>query len=158
MSFLIINEARNLSRRFLEFFEFVGNVANGVHTIIAPHELIDTPHAAPITSGSGSIELKGLEFAYTPERKVFDRLDLTIPAGQRVGLVGSSGSGKSTFVSLILRRAASRGAPRRSGRARRRGLATLVSQAARRALNSGFGRVGDDAHPRCAQCGEDHVT
>ena len=103
LSFLIINEARNLSRRFLEFFEFVGNVANGVHTIIAPHELIDAPSALPIAIGSGNIELSQLEFSYTPERKVFDRLNLSIPAGQRVGLVGSSGSGKSTFVSLILR-------------------------------------------------------
>jgi ATP-binding cassette subfamily B protein len=103
LSFLIINEARNLSRRFLEFFEFIGNVANGVHTIVAPHELIDFPAAAPITIGSGTIELSLLDFSYTPERKVFDRLNLTIPAGQRVGLVGSSGSGKSTFVSLILR-------------------------------------------------------
>lgn len=103
LSFLIINEARNLSRRFLEFFEFIGNVANGVHTIVAPHELIDTAKAADITIGGGQIELRALEFSYTPERKVFDRLDLTIPAGQRVGLVGSSGSGKSTFVSLILR-------------------------------------------------------
>jgi ATP-binding cassette, subfamily B, bacterial len=103
LSFLIINEARNLSRRFLEFFEFIGNVANGVHTIVAPHELIDTPSALPAQIGAGRIELRQLEFSYTPERKVFDKLDLTIPAGQRVGLVGSSGSGKSTFVSLILR-------------------------------------------------------
>ena len=40
---LIINEARNLSRRFLEFFEYVGNVANGVHIIIKPHEIVDAP-------------------------------------------------------------------------------------------------------------------
>jgi ATP-binding cassette subfamily B protein len=103
LSFLIINEARNLSRRFLEFFEFIGNVANGVHTIVTPHELIDTPHALPAKITAGKIELRGLDFSYTPERKVFDQLTLTIPAGQRVGLVGSSGSGKSTLVSLLLR-------------------------------------------------------
>jgi ATP-binding cassette, subfamily B, bacterial len=103
LSFLIINEARNLSRRFLEFFEFIGNVANGVHTIIAPHELIDAPEARPFKIGTGQIEIADLDFSYTKERKVFDKLSLTIPAGQRVGLVGSSGSGKSTFVSLILR-------------------------------------------------------
>ncbi|AGP35844.1 hypothetical protein SCE1572_15820 [Sorangium cellulosum So0157-2] len=45
LSLLIINEARNLSRRFLEFFEFVGNVANGVNTIIRSHELVDRPGA-----------------------------------------------------------------------------------------------------------------
>jgi ATP-binding cassette subfamily B protein len=103
LSLLIINEARNLSRRFLEFFEYIGNVANGVHTIVRPHELIDAPQARAAVIARGAIQLRALEFGYTPERKVFERLDLAIPAGQRVGLVGFSGSGKSTFVSLLLR-------------------------------------------------------
>jgi ATP-binding cassette subfamily B protein len=62
---LIINEARNLSRRFLDFFEYVGNVTNGVHTIIRPHEIIDLPGAIPahITRGgdraaAGEIRLR----------------------------------------------------------------------------------------------------
>ena len=42
-------------------------------------------------------------FGYTLEQPIFRDLSVTIPAGQRVGLVGFSGSGKSTFVSLILR-------------------------------------------------------
>ena len=103
MSLLLITEARNLSRRFLEFFEFIGNVANGVHTLIRPHELVDAPDARPVTITSGRIEFREVEFAYTPGRKIFAGLSVTIPAGQRVGLVGLSGSGKSTFVSLILR-------------------------------------------------------
>jgi ATP-binding cassette subfamily B protein len=103
LSLLIINEARNLSRRFLEFFEYIGNVANGVHTIIRPHELIDTPHAIAPRIAQGRIEFRQLDFGYGPDRKVFEGLDVKIAAGQRVGLVGFSGSGKSTFVSLILR-------------------------------------------------------
>ena len=103
MALLLITEARNLSRRFLEFFEFIGNVANGVNTLIRPHELIDAPDARPVKIASGEIEFRNVEFAYTPDRKIFDSLSVTIPAGQRVGLVGLSGSGKSTFVSLILR-------------------------------------------------------
>ncbi|SMC29944.1 ATP-binding cassette, subfamily B [Andreprevotia lacus DSM 23236] len=103
LSLLIINEARNLSRRFLEFFEFIGNVANGVHTIVRAHELVDQPQAGQVRIGAGQIEFRNVDFSYGGERKVFDRLNLTIPAGQRVGLVGFSGSGKSTFVSLILR-------------------------------------------------------
>jgi ATP-binding cassette, subfamily B, bacterial len=100
---LIINEARNLSRRFLEFFEYVGNVANGVHIIIKPHEIIDHPQAVAATIDRGRIEFQNVTFGYTPERPIFRDLSVTIPAGQRVGLVGFSGSGKSTFVSLILR-------------------------------------------------------
>jgi ATP-binding cassette, subfamily B, bacterial len=103
LSLLIINEARNLSRRFLEFFEYIGNVANGVQTILRPHELVDAVDAAAPTIRRGEIEFRDIEFGYTPDRKVFDKLNVHIPAGQRVGLVGFSGSGKSTFVSLILR-------------------------------------------------------
>ena len=100
---LIINEARNLSRRFLEFFEYVGNVANGVHVIIKPHEIVDQPQAVAATIERGRIEFRNVTFGYTPDRAIFRDLSVTIPAGQRVGLVGFSGSGKSTFVSLILR-------------------------------------------------------
>ncbi len=100
---LIINEARNLSRRFLEFFEYIGNVANGVNTIVRPHEIVDLPDAVPFPIDRGRIEFRHVSFAYTPEQPIFRDLSVTIPAGQRVGLVGFSGSGKSTFVSLILR-------------------------------------------------------
>jgi len=52
---------------------------------------------------SGRIEFRDLSFGYSNEQLIFQHLNVTIPAGQRVGLVGFSGSGKSTFVSLILR-------------------------------------------------------
>ncbi len=100
---LIINEARNLSRRFLEFFEYIGNIANGVHTIVRPHEIIDVPDAVARTIRRGRIEFRDVSFAYSADQPIFQHLNVTIAAGQRVGLVGFSGSGKSTFVSLILR-------------------------------------------------------
>lgn len=103
LSLLIINEARNLSRRFLEFFEYIGNVANGVHTIVQSHELVDAPDAQALKLEHGSIEFRNVSFAYEKEARVFDGLSVYIPAGQRVGLVGVSGSGKSSFVSLLLR-------------------------------------------------------
>jgi len=103
LALLIINEARNLSRRFLEFFEYIGNVANGVHTIVRPHELVDQETARAPRLARGDIRFDQVDFGYGPARRVFEKLDLTIPAGQRVGLVGFSGSGKSTFVSLLLR-------------------------------------------------------
>jgi ATP-binding cassette subfamily B protein len=100
---LIINEARNLSRRFLEFFEYLGNVANGVHTLVRPHEVVDQPGAQRLPVERGRIEFQDVSFGYSDEQLIFQHLNVTIPAGQRVGLVGFSGSGKSTFVSLILR-------------------------------------------------------
>ncbi|MES2354450.1 MAG: ABC transporter ATP-binding protein [Pseudomonadota bacterium] len=103
LSLLIINEARNLSRRFLEFFELIGNVANGVHTLIRPHEIVDATDARKSNITQGKIEFRNINFSYTPDQKAFDELNVVIKSGERVGLVGFSGSGKSTFVSLILR-------------------------------------------------------
>ncbi|MBS0419005.1 MAG: ABC transporter ATP-binding protein [Proteobacteria bacterium] len=100
---LIINEARNLSRRFLEFFEYVGNVSNGVHTIVKPHEVVDQAGAQRMPIERGRIEFRDVSFGYSNEQLIFQHLNVTIAAGQRVGLVGFSGSGKSTFVSLMLR-------------------------------------------------------
>ena len=103
MSLLIINEARNLSRRFLEFFEFVGNISNGVNTLLLSHELVDQPQARHRAITQGNIQFRDLSFNYGREINVFSHLNVSIPAGQRVGLVGFSGSGKSTFVNLVLR-------------------------------------------------------
>jgi ATP-binding cassette subfamily B protein len=103
LSLLVINEARNLSRRFLELFEYVGNVSNGVHTLVQPHELVDAPQAPSPALPAGRIEWQSVCFAYEPGRPVFEKLSVVIAAGQRVGLVGPSGSGKSSFVNLLLR-------------------------------------------------------
>jgi ATP-binding cassette, subfamily B, bacterial len=103
LSLLIISEARNLSKRFLEIFEHIGNIANGVYTIIQPHELIDRENAIAHPITQGKIEFRQVNFSYSQEKQVFQNLCLTIEPGQRVGLVGFSGSGKSTFVNLILR-------------------------------------------------------
>lgn len=103
LSLMVINEARNLSRRFLEFFEYIGNVANGVQTIVKPHEVVDQPLAQATRITRGHIRFEAVQFAYTPDAPVFKGLSVDIPPGQSVGLVGLSGSGKSTFVSLLLR-------------------------------------------------------
>lgn len=103
LALLIISEARNLSRRFLDFFEQIGNVSNGVYTIIRPHEIIDHDRPIDHTITQGKIEFRDINFNYSEEKNVFENLSITIQSGQRVGLVGLSGSGKSTFVNLVLR-------------------------------------------------------
>ena len=103
LSILVINEARNLSRRFLEFFEYIGNVAHSVHAIVLPHEVVDRPDAGALVIRRGEIRFNDVSFGYVTERPVFRHLDLTIQPGQRVGLVGFSGSGKSTLINLVLR-------------------------------------------------------
>ncbi|MFI3136418.1 MAG: ABC transporter ATP-binding protein [Methylococcaceae bacterium] len=103
LALLIISDARNLTRRFLEFFEYVGNIANGLDTIVQAHEIVDVPNALPLKVTQGRIEFRKVCFAYEANRPVFNDLSIVIEPGQRVGLVGFSGSGKSTFVGLMLR-------------------------------------------------------
>ncbi|HEX6243503.1 MAG TPA: ABC transporter ATP-binding protein [Polyangiales bacterium] len=103
LSLLIIAEVRNLSRRFLELFDYLGNVGSGVRAIVRPHELVDGTQAADRPIERGAIQFDQVDFQYDEGAQVFDKLSVTIAAGQRVGLVGFSGSGKSTFVSLLLR-------------------------------------------------------
>jgi ATP-binding cassette, subfamily B, bacterial len=100
---LILSEVRNLSRRFLEFFESIGNVASGVKAIAQPHELTDGDGAKALLVDFGQVVFRNVDFGYVPETRIFHGLSVAIPAGQRVGLVGLSGSGKSTFTSLLLR-------------------------------------------------------
>ncbi|BAP41583.1 ABC transporter-like protein [Pseudomonas sp. StFLB209] len=103
LSLMIITDVSGLSRRLLEFFEATGNIANGVRTLIRPHEVTDQPHAQVLKVQRGEVRFVNVSFGYQPEKPVFRDFNLHIPAGQRVGLVGASGSGKSTLLSLLLR-------------------------------------------------------
>jgi ATP-binding cassette subfamily B protein len=103
LSLMLIEQARGLARRFLEFFEYLGNINDGVGVIVQPHEVTDRREAKEMIVSKGEIAFDKVSFTYTGGMKVFEELSVTIPAGQKVGLVGFSGAGKSTFVNLILR-------------------------------------------------------
>jgi ATP-binding cassette subfamily B protein len=68
-----------------------------------PHGITDRAGAAPLRVSEGAIAFENVFFAYNPGQNLFRDKNILIPAGQKVGLVGFSGSGKSTFVNLILR-------------------------------------------------------
>jgi ATP-binding cassette subfamily B protein len=85
------------------FSREIGQVSDALGILNQPHELVDAVNAKPIKIAQGQIEFKQVSFKYPKGQAVFKDLNLNIPAGQKVGLVGLSGSGKSTFVNLILR-------------------------------------------------------
>jgi ATP-binding cassette, subfamily B, bacterial len=103
LSFLIINEVSTLSRRFSDFFESLAGVSNGLAAIAQAHEIVDAQDISVGSITEGRIEFRAVDFAYREGTPVFAKLDLTVPAGQKLGLVGYSGAGKSTLVNLILR-------------------------------------------------------
>ena len=67
-------------------------------------QVADAPGAKPLGVGAGRIEFDDVTFRYSGQSQaLYSNFSLTIPAGQRIGLVGPSGAGKSTFVKLIQR-------------------------------------------------------
>ncbi|MDH3386901.1 MAG: ABC transporter ATP-binding protein/permease [Gammaproteobacteria bacterium] len=103
LTILLIEAARGLSRSFLEFFEYLGNISDGVSVFVQSHEIVDKPDAAELQVDRGEICFRDVSFIYKEGMQVFKHLSVTIESKQQVGLVGFSGSGKSTFVNLILR-------------------------------------------------------
>jgi ATP-binding cassette subfamily B multidrug efflux pump len=84
-------------------FEHVGTVQDGINTLSRPHKVLDAPDAKPLTVPHGEIRFQDVGFAYGGERKVIEHLNLHIKPGEKIGLVGRSGAGKSTIVNLLLR-------------------------------------------------------
>ena len=84
-------------------FEHIGTVQDGINTIARHQTVVDAPDAQPLTVASGDIRFEEVSFAYGGKRDVIEKLDLHIRAGEKIGLVGRSGAGKSTIVNLLLR-------------------------------------------------------
>jgi ATP-binding cassette subfamily B multidrug efflux pump len=84
-------------------FEHVGTVEDGMRTLSRAHAVVDTPDAKPLRVTRGEIRFEHVTFAYGGKRAVVDDLCLHIRPGEKIGLVGRSGAGKSTIVNLLLR-------------------------------------------------------
>jgi ATP-binding cassette, subfamily B, bacterial len=66
-------------------------------------EVAERPHARPLKRATGTIELRGVSFAYDRQNLVLDDISFAIQAGTRLGIAGRTGAGKSTLVSLLMR-------------------------------------------------------
>lgn len=85
------------------FYRNLGVVAEGMQTIAQPVTLVDDADAKPLVMQNGVVTLRDLSHHYGKQSGGLDHINLSIEAGQKVGLVGQSGAGKSTLVKLILR-------------------------------------------------------
>jgi ABC-type multidrug transport system fused ATPase/permease subunit len=68
-----------------------------------PEEVADSPDAQPLPPGPGEVVFEDVSFGYDPERLVLDDVDLHIPAGTTIALIGHTGSGKTTLATLVPR-------------------------------------------------------
>ncbi|MGQ0286618.1 ABC transporter ATP-binding protein [Pasteurellaceae bacterium 22721_9_1] len=84
-------------------FENIGTVNDGMHTLSKPHTIVDKNNASALQVTKGEICFNNVGFAYAKEKTVLTDFNLHIKAGEKVGLIGRSGAGKSTIVNLLLR-------------------------------------------------------
>lgn len=84
-------------------FEAIGTSQDGMNTLSQAQTVVDSDEATPLQVQAGSIDFTNVTFHYGKQSRVMQDFNLSIKAGERVGLVGHSGAGKSTLVNLLLR-------------------------------------------------------
>ncbi|NTU73683.1 ABC transporter ATP-binding protein [Candidatus Roizmanbacteria bacterium] len=89
--FKLFEELRSIGNVFRHLYESFSEAAEMLEVLDEPHEVIDHSHKA-IQVDSGKIEFKHVNFNYAGDKPIFQDLDLRIKAGEKVAIVGESGS------------------------------------------------------------------
>jgi ATP-binding cassette subfamily B protein len=99
----IYSQIWDVANHITEFSQELGKCSQALTILNVEHDIIDKPDATNLVVRQGTIEFRDVKFKYDESDQIFKNHNVTIKAGERVGLVGFSGSGKTTFVRLILR-------------------------------------------------------
>jgi ABC-type multidrug transport system fused ATPase/permease subunit len=107
----VLQTAYNLGQRIPDFYDQLGSARESIDTLIVPATVVDKPNAPALNVRRGAIHFERVAFSYDAPssdkavrtRNVVKNFELSILAGQRVGLVGPSGAGKTTLMGLLLR-------------------------------------------------------
>ena len=103
LTYQLTNMSRWIAFSITEIFEEIGVVQEGMLTIAQPLRLVDQADAQALDVRAGAIEFDNVHFHYGRESGVLDGFTLKVAPGEKIGLVGRSGAGKSTVVNLLLR-------------------------------------------------------
>ncbi len=87
----------------IRLFEHAGVIREGLQSLAVPQAVTDKPNAPELHLTEGKIQLVDLSHHYGKGKGGLDRINLTIKPGEKIGLVGRSGSGKSSLVNLLMR-------------------------------------------------------
>jgi ATP-binding cassette subfamily B protein len=99
----VLSATRDLAVALVDVTQHFARLSEAISTLLVPHQLSDHPEAISIVPRGSDIVFDKIDFAYSKRNPVFRQFSLYVPCGQRLGLVGPSGGGKSTLFSLLQR-------------------------------------------------------
>jgi ATP-binding cassette subfamily B protein len=104
LGFTVLHGTRDLAMALVDTVQHIARLEEALATLLVPHDLCDADNASSLLRPRGRVEFNNVSFAYPgTQRPILEQFDLKIEAGTRVGLVGRSGSGKSTVLTLLQR-------------------------------------------------------
>ena len=103
LTFRILHGSRDLAFALIGTVQNISFIGDTLREIARPHAVVDRPGAKPLSLRTGRLSFHDVSFGYPNGHHVFRHLNLDIPAGQKLGVVGVSGVGKSTLVALLQR-------------------------------------------------------
>ena len=103
LGFTILHGTRDLAVALVDVTQHVARLAEAVQTLLEPHDMPDHADASTLVASGGRVDLNHVNFAYPRRKPILKDFELHIEPGQRVGLIGKSGAGKTTVLSLLQR-------------------------------------------------------
>jgi ATP-binding cassette subfamily B protein len=103
LGFTVLHASRDLAMALVEVVQHFAKLGEAIKVLGLPHEIKDAPDAKPLIPLGGSISFENVGFSYLDGHRVIEDFDLHVSAGQKLGLVGRTGAGKSTIFALLQR-------------------------------------------------------
>ncbi len=99
----VLHASRDLAMAMVDLLLDLAKLGDALRAVCVPHEMRDAPDARSLIGLGGSVSFVNVCFSYPGGGRVLQDFSLHIPAGQKVGIIGSSGAGKSTVIALLQR-------------------------------------------------------